>query len=177
MSDAIGPRAGSGRPSRQQEPLPVGKRLTAWVVWWTLLMAFWVWADDSLMLAELLAGAGAAAIGASVAELVQHQSATHFRPRAEWVTPVFRLPAKMMKDLAVVCKALWDRVVHRQAPPSAFRAIPVRAGGRSPEDVTRRALLIAGMSFTPNTFALGIDQDKDLMVVHQLVSRPEVPGR
>jgi multisubunit Na+/H+ antiporter MnhE subunit len=140
-------------------------------------MAFWVWADDSLALAELLAGAGAAAIGASVAELVQHQSATHFRPRAEWVAPALRLPMKLVKDTALVAKVLWARIVHGQDPPSAFRAVPVRGGGSSPEDVTRRVLMIAGMSFTPNTFALGIDSEHGLMFVHQLVSRPEVPGQ
>ena len=152
------------------------KRVVAWLAWWVLLMALWVWADDSLALAELLAGAGAAAIAASVAELVQHQSATHFRPQAEWVAPALRLPLKLVKDTALVTKVLWARIVHGQDPPSAFRALAVRAGGNSAEDVTRRVLIIGGTSFTPNTFALGIDNQHDLMFVHQLVSRPEEPG-
>lgn len=140
-------------------------------------MALWVWVDDSLMLSELLAGAGAAAIGAGVAELVQHQSGTHLRPRAEWVAPVWRLPLKMARDLALLLVALWRKLLFGQDPLSTFRALPVASGDASDEGVTRRVLLIAGTSFAPNTFVLGIDAERNRMIVHQLVSRPEVPGR
>ena len=30
-------------------------------------------------------------------------------------------------------------------------------------------LLVGGRSLAPNTFVLGIDEDRDVMVVHQLV--------
>lgn len=70
-------------------------------------MAFWILLDDSLALAELLPGAGAAALGASLAELVQYQSATHFRMRIEWVTPALRLPVDVARDTIVVLRA-WD---------------------------------------------------------------------
>jgi multisubunit Na+/H+ antiporter MnhE subunit len=140
-------------------------------------MAFWVWVDDSLMLAELLAGAGAAAIGASMAELVQYQSATHFRLRVEWVAYALRLPLKLVKDLAIVMVALWRRLAYGEDPPGGFRAIPVSYGDDSPEGVTRRLLVIGGTSFTPNTFALGIDRERELMVVHDLVTPGAPQGR
>jgi hypothetical protein len=35
--------------------------------------------------------------------------------------------------------------------------------------MTRRALYVGGQSVAPNTFALGIDKDRDVMIVHQLV--------
>jgi hypothetical protein len=35
--------------------------------------------------------------------------------------------------------------------------------------MTRRVLLIGGTSIAPNTFALGIDSERDVMVVHRLV--------
>jgi hypothetical protein len=40
------------------------------------MMAFWVMLDDSLATDELLAGAGAATIAASLAELVTYQAAS-----------------------------------------------------------------------------------------------------
>ncbi len=44
-------------------------------------MAFWVLTDDSIAVDELLAGAGAAALGALLAEVASHQAAVSFRLR------------------------------------------------------------------------------------------------
>jgi multisubunit Na+/H+ antiporter MnhE subunit len=177
MADEIGPRAGSGQPRRRTEDLALSRRIGAWVVWWVLLMSFWVWIDDSLGLAELLAGAGAAAIGATVAELVLYQSDTHVRLRIEWVAPAVRLPPKLWRDTVLVTRVLWAKIVHGTDPPSRFGLIPVRHGEDSAEDDTRRLLVVGGMSFTPNTFVLGLDAERDVAVVHQLVARPESVGR
>jgi hypothetical protein len=35
--------------------------------------------------------------------------------------------------------------------------------------VTRRALLVGGRSLAPNSFVVGIDAGRDVMLVHQLV--------
>jgi multisubunit Na+/H+ antiporter MnhE subunit len=137
-------------------------------------MAFWVWVDDTLGLAELLAGAGAAALGAFAAELVQHQSATHFRMRIDWAVPALRLPIRLARDLALVLAALWRKVVAGEDPPSGFRLIPVAPGDDAPEGVTRRMLIVGGNSFTPNTFVLGIDRERQVMVVHDLVLPPRM---
>lgn len=167
MAGDIGPRAGPGAPRRRDEALPLPRRVVSWVVWWALLMAFWVWVDDSLDLAELLAGAGAAAIGATVAELVQYQSGISFRPHAEWVAPAWRLPARLLQDYFIVLGALWRRLVRGESPESRFVSVPINGGDESCEGMTRRLLITAGKSFTPNTFVLGIDDQG--MVVHQLV--------
>ncbi|MHB8504939.1 MAG: hypothetical protein ACYDEN_04360 [Acidimicrobiales bacterium] len=176
-ADSVGPRAGSGSPRRETGEVSAARRVGSWVVWWTLLMAFWVWVDDSVALPELLAGAAAAAIGATVAELVQHQSGLHFRPRIEWVAPAVGLPARLVRDLAVVLVALWRRVAHGEDPPSRVTVLPVAYGEDTPEGMTRRLLIIGGTSFTPATFALGLDEELGGLVVHQLVARPEAVGR
>ena len=53
--------------------------------------------------------------------------------------------------------------------PAAFIELPVRYGDDTPLGVTRRVLLIGATSLAPNTFVLGIDPERDVMVVHQLV--------
>jgi multisubunit Na+/H+ antiporter MnhE subunit len=139
-------------------------------VWWVLLMSFWVILDDSIALDELLAGAGAAALAATLAELVGHQAATRFRMRAGWVVPALGLPGQVVRDTVVVFAALWRRLAHGEQPPSGFREIPARFGDDSDEGVTRRVLLVGGRSVAPNTFVLGIDGERDVMVVHRLVN-------
>ncbi len=154
---------------RRRRRVPAARRVGSWLVWWTLLMSFWVILDNSLATDELLAGAGAAALGAFLAELVSYQAATRFRMRIEWLAPALGLPGQVARDTVIVFAALWRRLAHGQEPPSGFRELPVRYGGDTAEDKTRRALLVGGQSVAPNTFVLGIDQDRDVMIVHQLV--------
>ena len=132
-------------------------------------MSFWVILDNSIESDELLAGAGAAALGAVLAEVALGQAATRFRMRAGWLVPAFRLPGQVARDTAIVFAALWRRLAHGEEPDSGFRELPIRYGDDTPQGVTRRVLLIGGRSLAPNAFVLGIDSGRDVMVVHQLV--------
>src|SRR5581483_192397 len=133
----------------------------------------WVWLDDSTATAELAVGAAVAAMGAFLAELVQHQSATHFRMSVEWIVPALGLPKRIGSDLATVSRALWRYVVHAEKPPSAFVDMPKAWGGEDALGTTRRTLVLGGASVSPNSIALGIDRDRDVMVVHRLVASDE----
>jgi multisubunit Na+/H+ antiporter MnhE subunit len=141
----------------------------AWVTWWVLLMSFWVAADDSIATDELLAGAGAAAIAAFLAELVSYQAATRLRMRIEWAAAALRLPGQVARDTVIVFAALWRQLARREQPPSGFRELPARYGDDTAAGKTRRALLVGEGSVAPNSFVLGIDRDRSVMVVHQLV--------
>jgi multisubunit Na+/H+ antiporter MnhE subunit len=133
-------------------------------------MAFWVWIDDSIAVPELLVGAGAAVIAALFVETVQYQSASHVRIRFEWLAHALPIPVQVARDLGTVFHALFRQVLGGEQPASALEEVPVRVGGESDSTVTRRVLLTAGMSIAPNTFALGIDKERGVMIVHRLVS-------
>jgi multisubunit Na+/H+ antiporter MnhE subunit len=163
----LGPLAGEPRERKYSQP--PAARIGAWLVWWVLLMSLWVMLDDSLAADELLAGAGAAAIAALVAELATYQAATRFRMRIGWLGPALLLPGQVAADLVTVYAALWRRLVRGEQPDSAFVTEPVRYGDDTPAGVTRRVLLIGGRSIAPNAFALGIDRGSETMVLHQLV--------
>jgi multisubunit Na+/H+ antiporter MnhE subunit len=150
-------------------PEPVARRIGVWLTWWVLLMSLWVTADNSIATDELLAGAGAAALAAVLAELAGRQAATRLRIRIEWLQPALRLPARALRDTLIVFAALWRRLTRGEEPDSGFRELPVRYGPDTIGGKTRRALLLAGKSVAPNSYALGIDPDRDVMVVHQLV--------
>jgi multisubunit Na+/H+ antiporter MnhE subunit len=163
----------AGEPRQRQFRAPAARRAGSWLVWWALMMAFWVAIDDSINFDELLAGAGAAALAALLAELVSYQAATRFRMRIEWLVPALKLPGEVARDMVVVYGALWRRLVRGEQPPSAILELPARFGDDSPEGVTRRVLLIGGTSVAPNTFVLGLDRSANVMVVHRLVAGRE----
>ena len=91
---------------RPPEKAPLARRAGAWLTWWVLLMSFWVMVDDSIALDELLAGAGAAALAAFLAELVTYQAGTRLQMRAEWVAPALRIPGQVIRDTVIVFAAL-----------------------------------------------------------------------
>jgi len=163
----LGPVAGEPR-QRKYHP-SVSARIGAWLVWWVLLMSLWVMLDDSLATDELLAGAGAAAIAALVAEVAGYQAATRFRMRVRWLAPALRLPGQVAGDMVTVYAALWRRLTRGEQPDSAFVTERVQFGDDTPAGVTRRVLLIGARSIAPNAFALGIDRDTNTMVLHRLV--------
>ena len=153
----------------RRRPVRTARRVGAWLVWWVLLMSFWVILDNSIASDELMAGAAAAALGAFLAEVASYQAATRFRMRIEWLVPAVRLPGQVARDTVIVVAALWRRLARGEEPASGFRELPVRSGDNTAEGKTRRALYVGGQSVAPNTVAVGIDQDRDVMIVHQLV--------
>jgi multisubunit Na+/H+ antiporter MnhE subunit len=164
-----GPLAGEPRDRKYQQSGPA--RAGAWLVWWVLLMSLWIMLDDSLATDELLAGAGAAALAALVAELATYQAAAGFRMRIRWLVPALRLPGQVAADTVTVYAALWRRLARGEQPDSAFVTEPARFGDDTPAGVTRRVLLIGARSVAPNAFALGIDSATQTMVLHQLVAK------
>ncbi len=155
--------------SRPSDRASWARRAGAWLTWWVLLMSFWVILDDSIATDELLAGAGAAALAAFLAELVTHQAAARPRLRGAWLARSAGLPAQIAGDTVIVFAALWRRLAHGEEPRSGFRQLPVRYGDDSAEGRTRRALLLGSMSIAPNSIAAGIDKDANAMIIHQLV--------
>ena len=134
------------------------------------MMSFWVMLDDSIATDELLTGAGAAALAALFADMITYQAATRFRMRIRWLVPALSLPGQVVHDTVIVYRALWRRLVHGEQPPSAFGELPARYGNDTPQGMTRRTLLVGGINVAPNTFVLGIDPERDVMVVHRLVA-------
>ncbi|MGN6795192.1 MAG: Na+/H+ antiporter subunit E [Streptosporangiaceae bacterium] len=162
----VRPQPGAGEVRRGRS---VVRRVMAWLGWWIVLMAFWVITDDSIAPDELLAGVGAAALAALLVDLASHQAAITFGVRLAWLQRAVGLPRQVFTETGIVFAALWRRLTHGEQPCSGFVAEPAAYGPDSPDGRIRRALLIAARSLSPNTFVLGIDRERDLMVVHKLV--------
>jgi multisubunit Na+/H+ antiporter MnhE subunit len=169
---ATGPLA--GEPRRRRPPgaasRPWQRRVIAWLTWWVLLMSLWVAIDDSFASDELIGGAAVAAAAALLAELVSDQSEVRLRIRAAWLPGALRLPGQVVQQTFLVFGALAGTLITKAPPPSGrLREVPVTYGGDTPLGETRRVLLTGARSLAPNELVLGIDEERGVMVTHQLV--------
>jgi len=147
-----------------------------WGISWVVLAAFWLLLVDTVKEPELVAGAVAAALGASAMSAVRAQRFAAFRPRARWILEAIVVLPRAGADLGVLAGALVRRVVFRRDVRGGFRAAPFRHGGEGGEATARRVITKLVVSFTPNTYVLDIDGDSDVVLVHQLVPRPNRRG-
>ncbi|MFL5819231.1 MAG: hypothetical protein ACJ76S_00910 [Solirubrobacteraceae bacterium] len=140
-----------------------------WLVWWAFLGALWLAVDDTVALPELIDGAVAAALGATVAEIVHAQRVVRARPRARWLLGAWRLPLATARDVCLLLATLISALLRPGSVHGEFRAVDFRAGADDdPRDTARRALAKGAGSFAPNTYVVGIDRARDSMLVHQL---------
>jgi hypothetical protein len=74
----------------------------------------------------------------------------------------------MATDTFVVYGALGQHVTSRKRVRGTLRAVPFEHGrSDDPRQSARRALATIGVSMTPNTFVIGVDPDRDELLVHQ----------
>ncbi len=148
-----------------------------WLMRWALLAALWLAFTDTRVEPELIAGAVAAAIGATLAGRVARPgppktpskalAALRIGPRR-----LLRPLARLVLDSGLVIVALWRSAVLHRPPQGRFRAARYRPGEERRSAAGRTLTEIWG-SLTPNRYVVGIDEDSSILLVHELVSSEE----
>jgi multisubunit Na+/H+ antiporter MnhE subunit len=141
----------------------------AWLIWWALLAALWLALVDTVVVPELVVGAIAAAIAATGAVIVRGQRQLLLRPRLAWVRCAGGPLRRMVTDLVPLARALWRRGVRRRDERGAMAELPYAAVAVDPEAATHRVFTQALGSLAPNTLVVGVDADRRVLLVHQLV--------
>ena len=142
--------------------------LGIWLTWWLILAALYVAIDDSVLVPELVAGAVAAAVGASGATLVHRERQVLLRGELRWLWQVPRVLAGLVGDLWPLARVLVQRGLLRRGGAGITFEVPFDATGDGPHDTARRAATEALGSLAPNTIVVRIDTDRGVLVAHQL---------
>lgn len=144
-------------------------RLRSLIVGLLIAAPFYLLLIDTVTVAECAAAAVIVIAAAGIYAVVHSQgigdAAYELRPlRRAW-----RVAAMLVPQCLMVCyEALAQLRTPRQSRGS-FRCVRFRAGDdRDPRDLGRRALVEALGSLTPNTIVIGVDPERDLLLVHQL---------
>ncbi len=130
--------------------------------------AFYMVLIDTVDLPELYAGIGAALLAGAAYEAARRQGVAEARVSPRWLGRGGRVIASIPRQIAWLS---WQAIAQLVAPREdrgSLRAVPFRAGGDGSSDVGRRALAEGLGSLAPNTIVIGIDGERDLLLVHQL---------
>ena len=148
------------------------ERLLFWFIYWALSFCVWLLFVNTTRIHELWMAGLASALTATACETVRAQPFASFRPRLWWLIQAWREPWYIVEGCGSI---LWAFLKHLVKPePSVLREVVFDAGGSDPESAARRALTIAYTTMPPNFVVLGIDLEKNAMLVHQ-VSETETP--
>jgi hypothetical protein len=137
-----------------------------------LAAALYLLLIDITDLPELIVGAGAAVLAATGAELAREQAIVGESIRWRWLLRLYRPVLRVPADIVIVSLMALRAVVDRRARHGSFRALRFASGGHQELASGRRALAEAFGSLAPNTFVVGIDEDRELVLAHQLRRTP-----
>ncbi len=154
--------------SEGSRPALAARRAFAWGVGWAFAAALYLLLIDITSLPELIVGAGAAVLAATGVELAREQGVVGESVRLRWLARMHRPLLKVPGDIAFVTVMALRQLVKREAHAGRFRAVRFACGEEDQHESGRRALAEAAGSFAPNTFVVGIDSDRELILAHQL---------
>jgi multisubunit Na+/H+ antiporter MnhE subunit len=141
----------------------------AWLVWWALLMVLWLALVDTVLVPELVAGAVCAAIAATGTVIVRGQRRMLLRPRLAWIRSAGRPLRGTITDFAPLARALWRRGVRRRDERGSMTEVPYGVVADTPRAAAHRVFTQALGSLAPNTIVVGVDHERRVLLVHQLV--------
>jgi hypothetical protein len=145
------------------------RRAGAWVAAGTLAGGLYLLLIDTTSLPELIVLAAAAVIAATGFELArEQQTAGGVSVRVRWLGTLYKPLVKAPSDIAVVSIIALRQLIRPRRVNGAFRAVPFRCGEGHDIELGRRALAESFGSFAPNTIIVGIDEERELILGHQL---------
>jgi multisubunit Na+/H+ antiporter MnhE subunit len=140
-----------------------------------VLAIFWFLFTGTLSWNEAAVGVGGVLATLLAALRLRAMKLASFQPRAEWFAPVLSLPKQVVLDSISVTRALWRRAAFGEDAKGKFSTVPFPGKGDDPRQTARKALVIMETSLPPNSFILGIDAEKDLLLYHELAPQPKPP--
>jgi hypothetical protein len=152
------------------------RALRFWLAWWALGMGLWMLLVFNTQPAEIVAGALAAALAATGAELVRSHGYAPFAPDLRWSRALLPLPRAVIVETWRMAVLLVRHFLRGDPVEGRFRIIHFSCGPPDdPRDQARLAFAqwLGGVS--PNSYVLGIDERRHVAVVHQLIHDERTP--
>jgi hypothetical protein len=145
--------------------------LRSWAIWWLVLFGLWNILQGAWEAMEIAAGAGAAALAATFAELARRQGLLAFSPDLGWPARVFRQFWRLPYEFGVVTVALVLDVFGLRSVRSQWSTYRLPSGRAAPIRDGNCASVLVAENVSPNTMAVEAEDGTEALA-HALV-----PGR
>jgi multisubunit Na+/H+ antiporter MnhE subunit len=132
------------------------------------LFAIWLAIDDNVSQPELFTGIAVALLATVIVTVAGRVRTAHPRMTPSMLRYGYRPLLLLVADSVRVTWVLAKAIVLSRPTGSRFRAVRYRATSDSDADTGRRVLTTWGASLAPNRYAIGVDDDDELLLVHQL---------
>ncbi len=143
------------------------KRIAPAAFAFAVAAGFYLLLVDTVDLPELVALAVIAAIATVAFESSRRQGVAEAAFELSWLRQAWRPVVNVPRHALLISYEAVLQLVRAEPRRGSFRAIPFR-GGEDAADQGRIAVTESLGSFAPNTIVIGIDSDRDLLLVHQL---------
>ncbi len=134
---------------------------------WLAGLILWVCFTFSLSVAELLVGAASAALTVIALEFAFRAEPLFFHPTWTMLGQTRKLPWLILKGLATLISVFWSRLRSGRSE-SVFRLVRFNATAVTPKEAAQRALVVSFSTTPPNSIVVGIDREKQQMLLHQV---------
>ncbi|MBO0768907.1 MAG: hypothetical protein J2O48_09515 [Solirubrobacterales bacterium] len=129
---------------------------------------FYLLLVDTASVSEFVACAVTVALAASGFLLARGRGVAGASISLSRLLGVGHVLVRIPRDVAIVCAEGLAQCVKPRKPRGSVRVISFAAGAEGSGDRGRAALAEALGSLAPNTIVIGVDDQRELLVVHQL---------
>ena len=137
---------------------------------WAAFFAVYLLLADTPQTAELITGIVAALLGAALATLLDGHRSVHGNLRVSMLRFAYRPFVALVTDTARATWALAQLVLLRRQISGRFRTARYTATSEEADDVGRRILTEWAGSVGANRYVIGIDPEREQLIVHELVA-------
>lgn len=145
-------------------------RRAAWTVWCAAFFWLWLLFTGDWNRIELIGAAWGAAAGATIAELMRASAKLHVHVPRGQLRAAATMPLNVLVDSGVLLGALLRSLGQRRVVRGAFVTHRFGPGARTtPRGETHRAWTTVLATFSPNSYVVDIDVERETIVMHELV--------
>ena len=143
-----------------------------WALAWVALAALWLLYQGEWNAIQLYAAGSAAALALILGLLVRRYALPAARVEWGWLARGLRIPWAVVREFGLVTSFLARALASRRVPAGEFREVPFSAGGARPAERGRRAFVAIASGYSPNSYVVDIDEDRNVALVHILAPVP-----
>jgi len=136
---------------------------------WAVFFALYVLLADTLETPELITGLVAAGLATASVMVLERSRSVEARMRTPMLRFAYRPFVGLVTDSGRATWALLSLILLRRPVRGRFRVERYTATGDGVDDVARRILTEWAGSVAPNRYVIGIDPEREQLIVHELL--------